>query len=120
MLLPPRGLRVFAAARQNPTTGRIFQNISHLSSLSPREDLMTATLAKLAANRANAMKSTGPRTERGKRRSSMNGVTHGMFCREIVLPDEDAGEFERFRIAVLRRLSPQDVVELMLCDRIVE
>lgn len=80
---------------------------------------MTVTPAKLAANRANAKKSTGPRTARGKRRSSMNGITHGLFCSEIVLPGEDARVFEQFRTAVLRKLSPQDVVELMLCDRIV-
>ncbi|MBC8109172.1 MAG: hypothetical protein H7Z14_21475 [Anaerolineae bacterium] len=80
---------------------------------------MTVTPKKLAANRANAKMSTGPRSPAGKRRSAMNGVTHGMFCREIVLPGEDAREFEQFRSAVLKKLSPQDVVELMICDRIV-
>jgi hypothetical protein len=34
--------------------------------------------AKLAANRANAKKSTGPRTQRGKRRSSQNARRHGL------------------------------------------
>lgn len=80
---------------------------------------MTVTPKKLAANRANSLKSTGPRTELGKNRVRMNALAHGMFCAQTVLPGEDAGEFEQFRTAVLRRLSPQDVVELMLCDRIV-
>ncbi|HEY6291926.1 MAG TPA: hypothetical protein VI455_10255 [Terriglobia bacterium] len=35
------------------------------------------TPAKLAANRANALKSTGPRSDRGKRRSSINAWRHG-------------------------------------------
>lgn len=80
---------------------------------------MTVTPAKLAANRANSKKSTGPRTERGKNRVRMNAVAHGMFSAQTVLPDEDVAVFEAFRRAVFIRLSPQDVVELMICDRIV-
>ena len=80
---------------------------------------MTVTPAKLAANRANARKSTGPRTAQGKRRSSKNAISHGMFASEIVLPGEDANLFAQFRTAVLIKLSPQDVVELLLCDRII-
>lgn len=34
--------------------------------------------ARLRANRANAQKSTGPKTARGKRRSSQNAVQHGL------------------------------------------
>jgi hypothetical protein len=80
---------------------------------------MAISARKLAANRANAKKSTGPRTAAGKRRSSKNAVTHGMFCNDTVLPGEDAELFETFRHAVLLQLSPQDIVELMLVDRIV-
>jgi len=38
---------------------------------------------KLAANRANAQKSTGPRTERGKAISRFNAVTHGLLARRL-------------------------------------
>ena len=37
----------------------------------------TMTPALLAANRRNAQRSTGPRTERGKRQSRMNGLRKG-------------------------------------------
>jgi len=37
----------------------------------------TVTAARLAANRRSALKSTGPRTETGKRRSSLNAMRGG-------------------------------------------
>jgi hypothetical protein len=80
---------------------------------------MSVSAKKLAANRTNARKSTGPCTAEGKARSSRNAVTHGIFCNDAVLPGEDEKLFESFRHAVLLKLSPQDVVELMIVDRIV-
>jgi hypothetical protein len=49
---------------------------------------------KRAAHARNAKKSTGPRSEEGKKRSSMNAVTHGLTARLAILPDEDGGKFE--------------------------
>jgi hypothetical protein len=54
---------------------------------------------QLAANRANALKSTGPRTEAGKARSSRNAVRHAMLARSVLLRCESA---ERFRVFVDR------------------
>lgn len=36
------------------------------------------SIAQRRANRRNALKSTGPRTEPGKRRASLNAVSHGL------------------------------------------
>ncbi len=43
----------------------------------------TLTPARLAALRANAQKSTGPRTRRGKARSALNGFRHGRYSRRL-------------------------------------
>ena len=50
---------------------------------------MAISAAKLEANRRNAQKSTGPRTEEGKNRSKLNAVTHGGRAETLVLRNED-------------------------------
>ncbi len=51
-------------------------NIS-ASDLNPQKKPISE--AKLAANRANAQKSTGPRTEAGKLKAASNSLKHGLF-----------------------------------------
>jgi hypothetical protein len=80
---------------------------------------MMKTPKQLAANRASARKSTGPRTAAGKRRASRNAVTHGLFSREILVPGEDAAVLARFRRRMMARLDPADDLERLLADRIV-
>lgn len=44
----------------------------------------TTSLAKIEANRENALKSTGPRTAEGKRRSRWNALKHGLLSQAVV------------------------------------
>jgi hypothetical protein len=46
--------------------------------------------ARLNANRANSQCSTGPRTEEGKAKSSMNAVKTGLTGRTVLLPTDDS------------------------------
>ena len=52
-----------------------------------------ATRLQRKANRKNARSSTGPSTPEGKARSSQNATTHGLFARDVLLPDENPQEF---------------------------
>jgi hypothetical protein len=45
--------------------------------------------AKIAANRLNAQKSTGPKTVEGKARSRANAVTHGLCAVVVEIPGDD-------------------------------
>jgi hypothetical protein len=61
-------------------------------------DLSTAhsvSEAQLAANRANAQLSTGPRTETGKRLSSVNAVKTGLTGRTVLLSSDDAALYQQ-------------------------
>ena len=56
---------------------------------------MSATEAQIRANRENAQKSTGPKSEAGKDRVKNNALKHGMRSRDgLVLPQEDPAELE--------------------------
>src|SRR5439155_24271679 len=48
-----------------------------------------ATPARLAANRQNAILSTGPRSPEGKAIAGQNARTHGLLSRQVLLPDEN-------------------------------
>src|SRR4051812_1485794 len=54
----------------------------------PAGDKPPVSAAKVAANRANAAKSTGPRTEAGRAASRVNAVKHGLRAEMVVLPGE--------------------------------
>lgn len=76
------------------------------------------TASRLAANRLNAARSTGPRTAAGKRRASQNARTHGLTTTSPVVPGEDAAAWETFRQAVLADHRPRTALEAELVDRL--
>jgi hypothetical protein len=70
--------------------------------------------ARLAANRANAKKSTGPRTKEGKQRSSLNATRHGILAQVIHLPKEDMAAYNKFTADYVASLAPLGTVEIQL------
>ncbi len=77
------------------------------------------TEAQIEANRANAQKSTGPRTPEGKAAVAQNAVKHGLLARTAVLHGEDWEEHACFSEDLLNELYPDGVMEQELADRIV-
>ena len=53
------------------------------------------TQAQVDANRKNAQLSTGPTSDTGKAKSSLNAVKIGLTGRTVLLPSEDAPAYER-------------------------
>ncbi len=75
--------------------------------------------ARVAANRRNAAKSTGPRTTEGKAVVAQNAVKHGLWARQAVLRNEDSQEFELHRSRMLRKLDPDGPEQEAMAERIV-
>lgn len=84
----------------------------------------TVTPAVLTVNRANSRKSTGPRSELGKRSASRNANKHLIFAK--VSPSimkelgEDPADFEGLRQGLRQALQPQDGLEEMLVSEMAE
>jgi len=75
----------------------------------------TLTPAKIAAQRANALSSTGPRSEAGKARSRWNALRHGAYAGGRAWTDEalraigeDPEEFQKLRANLLAGRGPSD------------
>ena len=79
-----------------------------------------ATKAQIKANRENAKKSTGPRTEEGKARVSLNALKHGLLARDAVLPEEDPAEFDRQFRDLEHDLRPENPLEFELVRQIAD
>ena len=72
------------------------------------------------ANAINSRRSTGPRTESGHRRASMNHCIHGMRSAQDLIPGESAEERQQLRDQIYEAVAPRDGVEEFLAKRIVD
>ena len=79
----------------------------------------TSSPERLAANRANAQKSTGPTTPEGKETSKMNAVKHGILSREVLVAGESEEELAAFHESFRQELYPEGARQEMLVDLIV-
>jgi hypothetical protein len=75
--------------------------------------------SQIEANRRNARLSTGPRTERGRRISSMNALRHGLTAQHVTVFDETEEDFRRFHRELIRVLRPMGAMEAQLSERAV-
>jgi hypothetical protein len=78
---------------------------------------------KLAANRLNAKRSTGPRTPQGKAKSARNSYKLGIFAQQIFPPTEqglkDWGKYKDTVTGFYDHYRPAGVIEELLVDKIV-
>jgi len=73
---------------------------------------------KTAANRQNALKSTGPKTPDGKAAVRLNALRHGLLSEEILLPGEDEEALRELAEGLRAELQPVGELEGLLVDRI--
>ncbi len=73
---------------------------------------------QIEANRRNALRSTGPSTEDGKRRSRQNAVRHGLSAETVVEIVEDIDDYRDFEAAIIADYDARTAVERELVLRL--
>jgi len=77
-----------------------------------------SSLKQIEANQLNALKSTGPRTEEGKRRSRCNAIRHGLTAETVIVGLEDPEDYESFEATIIADYEPTTAVERELVLRL--
>jgi hypothetical protein len=77
-----------------------------------------STLRQIEANRRNAPKSTGPKTEAGKEQSRRNAVRHGLTAETVIGLLEDNEDYRQFEAAIIADYDAQSAVERELVLRL--
>ena len=70
------------------------------------------------ANRLNALKSTGPRSEEGKRISRRNALRHGLTAGNVIDGLEDGEDYRGFEAAIIADYDAETAVERELVLRL--
>src|SRR6516165_9096446 len=73
---------------------------------------------QIEANRRNALSSTGPKTENGKRRSRHNAIRHGLTAETVVVALEDIQDYQAFEASVIADYDAKSAVERELVLRL--
>jgi len=74
---------------------------------------------KIAANQNNAKKSAGARTKAGKEHSKLNARTHGIFAKELLIPDKDKPQFEVLQSSLRAQLKPASTLQHIAVEKIL-
>ena len=75
---------------------------------------------KLAANKSNAQRSTGPKTGAGKKVASRNATHHGLTGKHVVIQGENPEAYEALRRDLLDAYQPANALEDTLVEEIAQ
>jgi len=78
-----------------------------------------ASAKQIAANRANAKKSTGPKPESWEK-TKMNALRHGLTGQVNLMPDEDRVAHDKFCAAIVESLAPEGALEIQFAQAVAE
>jgi hypothetical protein len=73
---------------------------------------------QIEANRRNALRSTGPKTEEGKQQSRCNALRHGLTAETVIEGLEDREDYKAFEAAVIADYDARTAVERELVLRL--
>ena len=76
------------------------------------------SLKQIEANRRNALKSTGPRTEQGKHRSRQNALRHSLTAETVIPALENAVDYRAFEASIMAEYHPRSATHRELVLRL--
>ena len=76
-----------------------------------------ASEAQIQANRRNAQRSTGPKSEQGKASVAQNALIHGLRAEKVLGREEDPAAFAALREELRERWEPEGEIEAALLER---
>jgi hypothetical protein len=79
-----------------------------------------SSAAQIAANQKNAQLSTGPQSESGKSKSSLNAVKTGLTGRTVLLPGDDAEAYQAHVDRIFAQWAPYDDAERALIQTLAD
>jgi hypothetical protein len=79
-----------------------------------------ATSSRIEINRANAQHSTGPKTEAGKQKSSLNALRHGLTGQIVVMPTEDLQAYQLHLKSFAEEYNPKGATESNLVQALAD
>jgi len=74
---------------------------------------------QIEANKQNALKSTGAKTEAGKNIIRHNALKHGLLSSEVLLKEENKQELDELTQKLRTELAPTNQMEMILVERII-
>lgn len=78
----------------------------------------TVRMTKAEANRKNAHKSTGPRTQIGKKNVRFNALKHGFYAHEMIIRRENKAEIEKLQRDLHAQMLPKTALQKLAFKQI--
>jgi hypothetical protein len=78
----------------------------------------TISEKQLEANRRNAQRSTGPRTDEGKKVSALNARRHNLTGQVTAMTEADRIMHDAFSASIVESLAPEGAMETQIAQRI--
>jgi hypothetical protein len=83
-----------------------------------KDGLITEKLADGSHSVSLIRRTAGPRTRQGKERSKHNALKHGVFSKQVVLPDESDAEFHALLDGLRNDFQPEGTLEDVLVEKL--
>ena len=79
-----------------------------------------ASLKQITTNRKNSKKSTGPVTDTGKAKVSLNAIKHGLYAEHHIAVGEDMVHFKNYVDMMLETYEIFDAISALMVKKIIE